>query len=298
MSDKQIWFAVEVTVNSEAAEAVEFGLNELDAAGTEINNLGRETPATLVVVGYFNEIPIDEKLGEQLNEALRIYGFSPDAISEIKRREVENLDWLAEWKKHWKPTELEKFIVAPTWETIENTEKIIIKIEPNMAFGTGTHETTQLCLRAIGEKYQSPMTFLDVGTGTGILSIAAAKMDLQTGAGQTDKKFWAFDTDTNSIIIAKENAKLNGVDIIEFFDGPISEKTPRFDFVCANLTANVIVPILSLLVEKTNRFLILSGILSEQEEIIIAELKKLQIENPKIETRGLWISVLVEMSQR
>lgn len=296
MNDKQTWFAVEIDVDSKAAEAVEFALNELGAAGTEINNLGREMPATLVVVGYFEELPDEDATKNQLDEALQIYGFSPGAIHEIKRREVENLDWLAEWKKHWKPTEIEKFIVAPTWETVENADKIIIKIEPNMAFGTGTHETTKLCLRAIGEKFAPPMTFLDVGTGTGILAIGAAKVVAESG--QKSGRFWAFDTDADSIAIAKENAALNDVESIEFFDGSISENTPSFDFVCANLTANVIVPLLPLLIEKTNQTLILSGILKEQEELIIAELEKFQIKKPQVETLGAWISVLVVNGKR
>ena len=117
---------------------------------------------------------------EKLNQSLRIYGFTSDSIKKIEWREVENTDWLAEWKKHWKPTETEKFIIAPSWEKIESAEKIVIYIEPNMAFGTGTHETTKLCLRAIGELFQSEMSFFDVGTGTGILAIAAVKSKVQS----------------------------------------------------------------------------------------------------------------------
>src|SRR4028118_1525190 len=86
----QDWFALEVTIDAEAAEAVEFGLNELGALGTEINHLGKKTTENLCVIGYFNELPDDELLRNELNEALRIYGFSPEIIKKIDSRSVEN----------------------------------------------------------------------------------------------------------------------------------------------------------------------------------------------------------------
>jgi len=298
MNKEKSWFSIEVTVITEASEAIEFGLSELDALGTEINNLGKEPTETLCVLGYFNELPTDEAIRNQLNEALRIYGFSPDSIREIDSRKVENIDWLFEWKKHWKPTEIDKFIIAPTWETIESTDKTVIYIEPNMAFGTGTHETTRLCLQAIGEDYQAGMSFLDVGTGTGILAIASAKFRAKESESlnfeiKTLNAFWAYDTDAPSIEIARENAELNKVDGINFIVGSISDETPQFDFVCANLTYGVILPILPLLIEKAGKFLVLSGILKEQEDLIMAELNKLGIGNPRIETLGEWISIKI-----
>ena len=151
MSKTTNWFALDILVDSNASEAVEYGLNELEALGTEINNLGKLPTETLTVTGYFNEKPSDELLQNQLNSALEIYDFNESAIKNLTWREVENQDWLAEWKKSWKPTITDKFIIAPMWETVTDTEKIVIRIEPSMAFGTGTHETTRLCLRAIEE---------------------------------------------------------------------------------------------------------------------------------------------------
>ncbi len=285
----QNWFALEITADSNAAEAVEFALNELEALGTEINNLGKLSSETLTIIGYFNQKPDDANLKSQLSNALRIYNFSDDAIRQVEWREVENQDWLAEWKKHWKPTVTDKFIIAPTWETVENTDKIVIRIEPSMAFGTGTHETTKLCLKAIEENYDGKMSFLDVGTGTGILAIAAAKFQI------SDSEFQIIgcDTDEDSIKIAVENSELNETPNIEFYIGSISAETFEFDFVCANLTADVILPILPLLIEKSKQILVLSGILKEQEELITKELAKFQILNFKIETDGEWISILV-----
>ena len=121
-SSQQKWFALEITADSAASEAVEFALNELDALGTEINNLGKKPAETLTIIGYFNEKPDDIFLNQQLDSALDIYGFEESTIKAWAWREVENQDWLAEWKKHWKPTETNKFIIAPTWEPVENTE--------------------------------------------------------------------------------------------------------------------------------------------------------------------------------
>lgn len=281
------WFAVDVEAYAAAAEAVEYAFNTLDALGTEIDHLRKTGTDAVKITGYFNDLPADEDLRFEINDALDIYGQNQTAIRSTSTREVEDADWLAEWKRHWKPTEIGKFIIAPPWSEVAETDKIVIRIEPNMAFGTGTHDTTQLCLKAIGEQYVPEMSVLDVGTGTGILAIAVAKL------GGTS--IFACDTDADSIKIARENALLNGVgSAIIFADGPIDDNTPQYDLTCANLTADVIVPILPLLIEKTRNILLLSGILAEQESLITDELSKFQISNFKIEHSGEWISVLIK----
>jgi len=296
IKNQEKWFALEVTINLSATEAIEFALNELDSLGTEIKDFGQVQSENVTVIGYFNKKPGNEILQNQLNEALRVYGFSHNEIKKTEWRGIENQDWIAEWKKHWKPTVTEKFIIAPPWEKFEDTDKIVICIEPGMAFGTGTHETTRLCLTAIEENYRNGETFYDVGTGTGILAIAVAKLTTKVDNQNSRTPFInACDTDRDSIDIALENAGLNDVgDKINFTTETISEKDSKFDFVCANLTADVIVPLLPLLIEKTKRILVLSGILKEQEDLILAELRKVKIERPKTETSGEWISVIVK----
>lgn len=284
------WFAADVVVHPDAAEAAESALNQLDALGTEIDSLRKKTGEPLRVSGYFNAMPIEIEVREQVNAALLIYGFDSNTLVSITTRAVEETDWLAEWKKHWKPTTVDKFIIAPPWETVDESEKLLIRIEPNMAFGTGTHETTQLCLKAIGELYHADQTFLDVGTGTGILAIAAAKLG--------GNSIVACDTDGDSIVIAKENSIANDVaENIEFRHGSIDEQTPEFDFVCANLTLDVIVPILPLLIDRSRGVLLLSGILTEQKDKIAAELRKFQISNFKFEIAGEWLSVTAFLSE-
>ncbi|MFN0140293.1 MAG: 50S ribosomal protein L11 methyltransferase [Pyrinomonadaceae bacterium] len=302
------WLAVEITVDAGAVEAIEFALNELDAIGSEINLLGvREPQAAICVTGYFHKKPDEGIFDAQMTEALRIYGFSDDSIESIAWREVENTDWLAEWKKHWQPTTVGRFVVAPPWSEVADTERIVIRIEPNMAFGTGTHETTQLCLKAIDENYFANMSLLDVGTGTGILAIAAAKLAsrrvgknnnaLSVGSVSSVAKILACDTDVDSITIARENAIANGVgERIDFALATITGETANFDLVCANLTLDVITPLLPLLIAKSRRTLLLSGILAEQADAITTELRKFQITDFEIERSGEWISVLIRKS--
>ncbi|MEP7074586.1 MAG: 50S ribosomal protein L11 methyltransferase [Acidobacteriota bacterium] len=287
--DAPHWYSLEITAEPAAADAIEHALNELNTLGTEINYMHRRTDDSVTVTGYFNSLPDDEILQDELHHALRIYDLDEKAIRFVERLEVADQDWLAEWKKHWKPTVIGRFVIAPPWEKVEDNGQIVVQIEPNMAFGTGTHETTQLCLRAIDEKYTAGDSFLDVGTGTGILAIAAAKL------ADDAARFLACDTDGDAVAIAKENATLNGVgQSIEFRVGSISDETAVFDFVCANLTVDVITPILPLLLNKAKKTLVLSGILTEQENAIASALTENNVGNFVINRAGEWIAVVVD----
>ena len=300
---KQDWYSLEIETDANAVEAIEFALNETGADGIELDLLGKPPNAeTVSVVGYFQEKPAAETWRDWLAEGLQIYGLEATAIKKQTWREVENKDWLEEWKKGWKPVTVGKITVAPNWSEIaETADRIIIRIEPGMAFGTGTHETTKLCLKAIQENYRSGESFFDVGTGTGILAMAVGKIDAPTARQnpKTEKSvIVGCDTDENSITIARENAALNGVENVEFEVGSITANSPEFDFVCANLTADVIIPLLPLLVGKAKKRLLLSGILAEQKELLAGELKT-KFDFPEsaliIETDGIWISILLKM---
>jgi ribosomal protein L11 methyltransferase len=148
-------------------------------------------------------------------------------------------------------------------------------------------------LQAIEENYEPEMSFFDVGTGTGVLAMAAAKLKGERRRAKGEN-ILACDTDVDSVKIAAENAEINGVaDKIEFYIGSIKPETPQFDFVAANLTADVIVPLLPLLVEKAAKTLALSGILREQQDWVTGELNKLQVSNFKIQVQGEWISIVI-----
>lgn len=314
----QKWFSVSVTAAREAEDTIAFALNELGALGIEVGDMPQDRGSTVTVVGYFDDPPEEPSLTHVIEHALVAHDLSGISFS-TSLAEVEDRDWLAEWKKHWKPQTIGRFVIAPPWAEVDEPDKIVIRIEPNMAFGTGTHETTQLCLRAIEDVYRPGLSFLDVGTGTGILAIAAAKLagyatestenteeDGTVSSGEVRPrtspsvssvlsvaKIAACDTDLEAVAIARENAAANGVgDLIEFIDGPLPSDAPQFDIVCANLTAGDILPILSLLLSKTRRTLILSGILAEQQDAVIAALRGNSVEDPNVETAGEWISVV------
>ena len=272
-------YAVDVDIEPEAAEAVAYALMEAGALGAEDNDQ--------TISGYFSEMPDRERIRKELFEALRIYNLPSSSVRDMNLREVEQRDWLEEWKQSWQPVEVGRFVIAPPWSRLGDTrDRIVIRIEPGMAFGTGTHETTRLCLNAM-EKHFSGGSFLDVGTGTGILAIAAAKLD-------PEARIEAFDSDELATTIARENAKANDVlDQIDFHVGSVDESTASADLVCANLTANVIVPLLPTLVSLTCGKLILSGILETQIEMVQRALHDCGVSEFEIAQDGEWVALIV-----
>ena len=288
MSERK-WYAAEVLVSAESREAIEYGLMEAGALGTETRDADRDH---LTVVGYFPAPPEIETVRAALVDAVRIYGVTPDAELDLKTEEVPDQDWLAEWKKGWQPIRAGRFIVAPPWiqpASLGSTSEdglIIIRIEPGMAFGTGTHETTRFCLKAI-EKHFRGGSFLDIGTGTGILAIAAAKMF-------ADGRIEACDTDAEAVRIAKDNARLNeAAGQIEFRVGSVSDQTASADLVCANLTAPVIVELLPSLLGATCGRLVLSGILDTQAEMVRTRLFELGATILEVDQDGEWVALIV-----
>lgn len=287
--EKKSWDVFEIEASAEATEAVEFGLNEAESLGTEIDNLGKKQNQTLLIKGYFEKGKTNKQLVLQhLEKAFRTYGIDFEAIHQIRKKTLIEKDWLKIWKKHWKPVETEKFIISPPWKKISRKDKQVIYIEPATAFGTGTHETTRLCLRAIERFYEPPMSFFDVGTGTGILAIAVAKL-----FGDQKQKILACDVDEESVLQAQKNAELNGVKNIEFLLGSMNKNSPICDFVCVNISLEVILPTLPLLAEKTNKILVLSGILKDQKEKMREALLKLDHKSYEIEVLNDWLSIIV-----
>jgi len=279
------WYALDVEVDSTACEAVEYALMEAGALGTETNDTD---DGTARVTGYFDQTPNRESVRVELADALRLYDLPTSTVREMNIREVVDEDWLGEWKKNWQPVKTGRFVVAAPWSEVpEAVDQIVIRIEPGMAFGTGTHETTRLCLAAIQKHFRGG-SFLDVGTGTGILAIAAARLF-------PEARIEACDTDADAVAIASENARLNGVaEQIDFYTGTVSETTASADLVCANLTADVIVPLLPALLGVTCGRLVLSGILDTQASMLNARLMEHGLSAPA-ETNydGEWVAFVV-----
>lgn len=283
MSKNSHWYALDLGIARTAGEAVAYGLMEAGALGTEFNSTEDQ------VTGYFEALPDREQVRAELASALKIYDLPSSAVRNMSLREVADEDWLGEWKKSWQPVAVgERFVIAPPWSEIDDArDRIVIRIEPGMAFGTGTHETTRLCLAAI-EKYFAGESFLDVGTGTGILAIAAAKLF-------PDARIEACDTDAEALAIAVENARLNDVaKRISFRVGTVEESTTSAAVVCANLTADVIVPLMPLLIGATCGRLLLSGVLETQLADVLTALRAQGITSePEILQDGEWVAVIV-----
>jgi ribosomal protein L11 methyltransferase len=283
------WYAAEVTARPATSEAIEYGLMEAGALGTETT---AEVEGEVRITGYFQQ-PIDEtKLQRALVDAWRLYNHIPIERIDVRLRAFAERDWLAEWKKSWRPVAVGRFIIAPPWlsETAETAggagTATIIRINPGMAFGTGTHETTRLCLQAI-ERHFRGGSLLDVGTGTGILAIAAAKMFPKA-------RIEACDTDAEAIEIARENARLNDVaEHIAFRTGTVGDDTASADLVCANLTAPVIVDLLPALLGATCGRLVLAGILDTQAEMVQSRLFELGATVLERNQDGEWVAMVV-----
>ena len=273
------WYALDVELEPEGQEAVEYALMEAGALGTETTDQ--------IVTGYFPATPNRERVRDELSDALFIYSLPTSSVRSMNLRVIAHRDWLEEWKQGWQPARIGRFIIAPPWSNVEERPgHIIIRIEPGMAFGTGTHETTRLCLNAM-QRYHPGGSFLDVGTGTGILAIAAAKLS-------PFARIEACDTDENAIEIARENAAANGVlDQINFHTGSVDVTTASADLVCANLTADVITRMLSTLVDLSCGKLILSGILDTQVEMVQATLHACGLDDFEVIQDGEWVALIV-----
>jgi ribosomal protein L11 methyltransferase len=287
MKVERRWYALDVKLEGGAREAVEYALMEAGALGTESRD---ESGELSFVVAYFDAPPRRERVRAKLLEALRLYELPSSSVRDMEFREVADRDWLGEWKRSWQPQLVgRRFIIAPPWSEIEDAAegRIILRIEPGMAFGTGTHETTRLCLTAI-ENYFDGGSFLDVGTGTGILAIAAALL-------HPEARIEACDTDRDAVAIALENARLNGVsERINFRVGTVDDTgTASASLVCANLTADVIVPLLPSLIGATCGRLVLSGILDAQAEWVRQRLHELGInEVLEVTSDGEWVAII------
>lgn len=234
------------------------------------------------------------------------------AVSDLKKRDenhefgrldivLENIseeDWANNWKKYFHPTEVgKKILIKPEWEELkEPTERIIFNINPGMSFGTGSHETTQLCIETLENVICPGDDVLDLGCGSGILSI----ISLMLGA----KSAFAVDIDPNAVDIAFENAKRNNIDSMQFIakSGNILENTElraeiskkKYPVITANIVADVIIGILPFAksVLKCGGTLITSGIIEDRIPDVVEAVEKAGFSDYSIKRRGEWASII------
>jgi len=292
MSDK-IWYAVEVEIARVGETAATTQLWALNTTGVEISE-DSNNPDFVTLRAYFNSAPDTEKLRERILRDLKLIGLPEFALRGIASLTVADQDWLAEWKKGYEPIAVgQSLLICPSWrrDQARNSDRIVIEIDPGMAFGTGTHETTRGCLELL-EKYWKGGSLLDVGTGTGILAIAAVKL-------RPGSRVVGFDLDPEAVEVALENAAINGVaDEIEIEVNKLSSYQGQdFDLVLANLTADVIIPLSPEFsqVLKPQGALIVSGVLREQTDDVRAALESHNLSLIEMMPEGEWMTMALQI---
>ena len=230
-------------------------------------------------------------------ELLKARGFSDEELGswEITVDEKENQDWSKKWKEKWTVTHVtDKIAVVPSWLSYEPKDgEISITLDPGCAFGTGTHQTTQLCMKAIEKYLKKGDTVADIGTGSGILSICAMKFGAASAYG--------CDIDDTVIDVCRENAKINGIDtdsenaLVKFELNTADKITEKFDFVCANILHNVLAEIMGDLknIMKDDAKMSLSGILDEKKPVVLEAIEREGLKIIDTISQDQWISFVV-----
>lgn len=241
--------------------------------------------------GYIRfTIYLDDIADNDEREA-KIKAYIEEIGGEFSKEIIDDSDWKNNWKKFFKILKPNKTIViVPTWEEYEKKDgEEIIKLEPGMAFGTGSHETTSLCIKKLEEYMEPQMKVLDIGTGSGILSIAASKLGASEVLG--------VDIDPMSVYIANENKKLNEVKNAEFIVGDLLSKVKdKYDIVVSNILAEVIVTMTGDLHKFLNKngIFISSGILKVKSAMVIDSLEANGFEILNVEDLNEWTSIVAK----
>jgi ribosomal protein L11 methyltransferase len=248
------------------------------------------TPDHYSVIGYLLHDEPSEKQLKIIQKNLARLENKNGIICKIVCSDVDESDWAHQWKAHFRPEKItDTIVVKPTWrEYSGKNDEVILEIDPGMAFGTGIHPTTRMCMAMI-EKYLKPgCSFLDVGTGSGILMVAAAKL----GAGRV----WGTDNDEVAVDVAGKNLMQNEIAASTFkvITGNLLENIgARFDVVAANITSNTILLLLDDIqkVLVKNSIFICSGIIEEDKNKVIQKLENLGFEVIEILTKETWVSI-------
>ena len=247
-------------------------------------------PDHYTVTGYFSDDNRIEKRCKILEEKLLQFKEKLDLVYKVSYKELDEEDWAHSWKAYFWPQKIgPNIVIKPTWRDYRaDSGELVIELDPGMAFGTGTHPTTTMCVVMIETYLKRGGSFLDVGTGSGILLIAAAKL----GAG----KFCGVDNDQTAVEIAAENLKLNGFKAqrMRVICGDLVEGIrEKYDIVAANILSQVILDLLKNIrrVLKSGGVFICSGIVDKNEKQVIASMKNIGFEILEISSQDEWVAI-------
>jgi len=244
-----------------------------------------------------SDIDIDEML-EQVKAALKeMRNWCDIGEGSITVDETEDLDWINNWKKYFHQFYIDDLLVIPSWEEVkeEDKDKMILHIDPGTAFGTGMHETTQLCIRQLKKHITSETKLLDVGTGSGILAILSLMFGADSAVGT--------DLDPCAVEAVKENMESNNIPQDKFsmmIGNIITEKEVQdkvgyecYDIVVANILADVLVPLTPVIVNQMKKggIYITSGIINDKEEVVKEAVLAAGLEILEVTYQGEWVSI-------
>ena len=240
---------------------------------------------------------VEEMLQKVKDELSELRNFVDIGEGTITTSQTEDKDWINNWKQYFKQFYVDDILIIPSWEEVkeEDKDRMIIHIDPRTAFGTGMHETTQLCIRQL-KKYVTPETeLLDVGTGSGILSIVALKLGAKHAVGT--------DLDPCAVPAVEENKEVNNIPTESFDmmigniidDKAIQDKVgyEKYDIVVANILADVLVPLTPVILNQMKKggIYITSGIIDDKEETVVKAVKEAGLEVLEVTYQGEWVSV-------
>lgn len=215
----------------------------------------------------------------------------------IEESQTEDVDWVNNWKQYFHQFYIDDILVIPSWENVEakDSDKMVIHIDPGTAFGTGMHETTQLCIRQLKKYVTEDTEILDVGCGSGILGMLALKFGAKHSVGT--------DLDPCAIDATYENMDNNGIsrDQYEVMIGNIIDDKAvqdkvgyeKYDIVAANILADVLVPLTLVIIHQMKKggIYITSGIIEDKEDVVVKAVKEAGLEVLEVNHQGEWVSV-------
>lgn len=310
------WSKFTLTTTTAAVDLVSSLLDEIGIEGIEIEDkiplTEAETKGMFIdilpdmgpddgvakVSFYLEDLSELDRIQKEIDEGLRdLRQFVDVGAGTMERSETEDKDWINNWKQYFKPFVVDDILIKPTWEEIprEHKDKLLIQIDPGTAFGTGQHETTQLCIRQL-RKFITPETrLLDVGTGSGILAI----LSLMFGA----KHALGTDLDICAVDAVADNCRANGIDPADFellIGNIITDKQIQdqvgyecYDIVAANILADVLVPLTPVIVShlKPGGIYITSGIIDDKEQVVRDAAEAAGLEILEVTYQGEWVSI-------
>jgi len=278
------WFEMTVEVSRDLSEAVANFLVERGSPGTE----WEERDGNVRLIAYFSEPPPLEAVRRFCADIGAALG-----AAAIQTREVADEDWSQSWKPHFRPQRIgDRLYVCPPWDSTPPPGRVEIVIEPGMAFGTGQHASTRGCLTLLEWAVASHQIgrALDLGTGSGVLAIALAKLGV--------REVWAVDTDPQALAIAEQNGARNGVKLSLQFASSVDQIPEAFDFIVANLSAEVLtqraMQLAGLL--AASGMLICSGLLRGEEQRVRGAYEGCGLELRKRYEEDGWVTLALQRS--